>query len=148
MKSNSNRGPKRLRLILNPTELDLAHVSTLLESVGMQPRKVRQMERAVAASSDVVAAYLDEELVGFGRMISDCVYYGTIWDVAVQPDIQRAGIGTKILNLLLRRAKQRKLYMVGLFTASHNRPFYERLGFEFFDDVHAMTCLPKQARHP
>jgi ribosomal protein S18 acetylase RimI-like enzyme len=102
------------------------------------------MRRAVSASSDVVVAYYDDELVGFGRMISDCTYYGTIWDVAVHPDRQRAGIGTQILTSLLCRAKRRKLYMVGLFTASHNRAFYENLGFTFFDDVHAMTCLPRK----
>jgi N-acetylglutamate synthase-like GNAT family acetyltransferase len=144
MKSKSSHDIDQLRLVLNPSELDLAKVVALLDSVGMQPRKLRQMRRAVSASSDVVAAYVDKELVGFGRMISDCVYYGTIWDVAVQPDKQRVGIGTRIMTLLLRRAKQHKLYMIGLFTASHNRTFYEKLGFKFFNDVHAMTCLQKQ----
>jgi ribosomal protein S18 acetylase RimI-like enzyme len=74
-------------------------------------------------------------------MISDHVYYGTIWDVAVRPDMQGTGIGSRIVALLLRRARRRKLYMIGLFTAAHNRSFYERMGFSFLDDVHAMTCV-------
>src|SRR6516164_609565 len=31
--------------------------------------------------------------------------------------------------------------LIGLFTASQNRRFYERRGFEFLDDVHPMTSL-------
>jgi GNAT superfamily N-acetyltransferase len=75
-------------------------------------------------------------------MISNCTYYGTIWDIAVRPELQGRGIGTRIMKKLLRCARGHRLYMVGLFTVSHNRAFHEKLGFTFFDDVRAMTSLP------
>jgi len=102
------------------------------------------MRRAITASSDIAVAYLGDELVGFGRMISDLTYYGTIWDVAVREDLQGLGIGNQIMKLLLSKAKKSRLYMVGLVTSSDNKTFYEQLGFEFLEDVHAMTLELKR----
>jgi ribosomal protein S18 acetylase RimI-like enzyme len=139
---------RRLRLVLNPQELDFKAISRLMAVVGMRERKPSQMRRAVIASSDVVVAYFGDELVGFGRMISDQTYYGTIWDVAVTPELQGRRIGSRIIEKLLQRARTRKLTMVGLFTASHNRDFYERTGFTYLDDIHAMTtCLEPGKDH-
>ena len=145
MRSTLPAKVRGLRLVLNPPHYDWASISDLMDSVGMRQRKLCQLRRAVRASSDVVVAYLGNQLVGFGRMISDCTYYGTIWDVAVRVRSQGQGIGTCIMRRLLQRARQRKLYMLGLFTAAHSRAFYERLGFTFFDDVHAMTSLSGEA---
>ena len=47
-------------------------------------------------------------------------------------------MGARLVERLLGFARRRRLYMVGLFTAAHNRVFYQRFGFEFLTDVHAM----------
>ena len=146
MKPKRNALLKRVRFILNARKIDLPAISNLMASVGMRGRKSANMRRAILASSDVITAYVGEELVGFGRMISDRTYYGTIWDVAVKPDLQARRIGTRIMKTLLRRARKRKLYMIGLFTGGHNRTFYERLGFLFLTDVHAMTTSVRVQR--
>jgi ribosomal protein S18 acetylase RimI-like enzyme len=127
------------RFVVNPSDVDLTAVSRLMATVGMRKRDRRTLKRALAASSDVVVAHAGDELIGFGRMISDGVYYGSIWDVAVVRKFQDQGIGSRILELLLSCATKRRLYMVGLFTAAYNRAFYERMGFQFHDDIHAMT---------
>jgi ribosomal protein S18 acetylase RimI-like enzyme len=129
--------------ISSADEVDLVTLGRLFDKVGMRLRDPSDMRRAIAASTDVYAAYVAGRLVGFGRMISDAVYYGSIWDMAVEPDMQHAGIGSRILDELLKCASHRGLMIVGLVTASHNREFYERHGFEFHSDIHAMTRLPK-----
>lgn len=128
-------------------EINLATLSGLLASVGMRRRSTARMQAAIAASTDVFAAYACGELVGFGRLVSDNAYYGAIWDLAVKPDLQDRGIGSEILSNLLRRARARRLVMVGLFTASHNKTFYERHGFAFHSDICAMTRFPKLSPH-
>ncbi|PWU14924.1 MAG: hypothetical protein C5B49_12460 [Bdellovibrio sp.] len=127
-------------------DVDLAALSALFESVGMRKRSPSAMRAALAGSSDVVVAYQAETLVGIGRLVSDRVYYGGIWDVAVRPDLQSKGIGSRILNELLVCAKARGLIMIGLFTAHHNRNFYEQFGFQFRPDIHAMTLTADNAR--
>ena len=124
-------------------DIDLVALSRLFEAVSMRPRAPDHMGAAIAGSSDVYAAYDGKTLVGFGRMVSDSVYYGSIWDMAVEPSMQHRGIGARILDELLRCAHAKGLVILGLFTASHNKEFYERYGFAFHPDIHAMTSLPK-----
>jgi len=131
----------------SPKDIDLAALSRLFESVSMRARPADRMSATIAGSTDVYAAYDGKTLVGFGRMVSDSAFYGSIWDMAVEPSMQHHGIGAKILDELLRCAHAKGLVILGLFTASHNREFYERYGFEFHPDIHAMTSfmtnLPK-----
>lgn len=135
--------PPGVRLVGNPQSLDHEAVSALMAAVGMRARDPAEMARAVAASTAVVAAYRGDELVGFGRLISDGTYYGTIWDVAVSPAEQGHGIGNAIVADLLATAKQLRLYMIGLFTELHNRTFYEDLGFTLLEGIHPMTAIQK-----
>jgi len=131
--------PRVFRLVNNPDNLDLKSVSDLLEIVGMRQRNPAEMLKAIQASTQVIAAYLPSgALVGFGRLISDGVFYGTIWDIAVDPAYQKLGIGSAIMNELLTTSRRMGLYMVGLFTAAHNWHFYEHLGFVVIPDVHPM----------
>jgi ribosomal protein S18 acetylase RimI-like enzyme len=137
---NTSGPPSELRFISNPGSINLDDVSQLLSSAGMMGRSPGSMERAIRGSIEVIAVFAaDQKLVGFGRLISDGICYGTLWDVVVHPDFHDLGIGSEIVARLLARCLILKLRMVGLFTALHNRPFYENLGFLILDDVHAMT---------
>jgi N-acetylglutamate synthase-like GNAT family acetyltransferase len=128
------------RVESNPLNIDLVSVSALLEIVGMRARPVDAMARAIRASTEVLAVYNDRDtLVGFGRLISDGTYYGTLWDIAVHPNFQKLGIGKVITARLLAKCRSLGLGMVGLFTARHNRQFYSSVGFTMVDDIHAMT---------
>jgi GNAT superfamily N-acetyltransferase len=79
-------------------DIDLAALSRLFESVSMRPRPADRMSAAIAGSTDVYAAYDGKTLVGFGRMVSDSVFYGSIWDMAVEPSMQHRGIGASALR--------------------------------------------------
>jgi N-acetylglutamate synthase-like GNAT family acetyltransferase len=131
---------QRFRVESNPPNIDLVSVSTLLEIVGMRARSIDAMERAIRASTEVLVVYNDKDtLIGFGRLISDGTYYGTLWDIAVHPNFQKLGIGKVITARLLAKCRSLGLAMVGLFTATHNCQFYSSAGFTMVDDIHAMT---------
>jgi N-acetylglutamate synthase-like GNAT family acetyltransferase len=137
---SSDRLPSGLLFIANPASIDLEDVSRLLCSVGMRARPHDSMERAIRASTEVIVVYAaGQTLVGFGRLVSDETFYGTLWDVAVHPDFHRHGIGREIVARLLAKCLTLKLRMVGLFTALHNRQFYQHFGFSMLEDIHAMT---------
>ena len=129
-----------------PAEIDLAVLSNLFDSVGMRARVPEQMAAAMRGSTDACAAYQSKQLVGFGRLVSDGVYYGTLWDIAVRPDMQGRSIGSQIVRHLIDVAHARGLVMIGLFTSIANRHFYERLGFTFHGDIFAMTRSQRTAR--
>ena len=74
-----------------------------------------------------VAARVDGELVGLGRLLDDGALYASIWDMIVRPEAQRRGVGTAILERLLERAAGRTI--VALVATEAGRPLYERHGF-------------------
>jgi 6,7-dimethyl-8-ribityllumazine synthase len=128
------------RIESNPPNIDLSSVSELLAIAGMRARSIDAMARAIKASTEVLVVYNDRDtLVGFGRLITDGSYYGTLWDIAVHPMFRKLGIGKVITARLLDKCRSLGLAMVGLFTARQNRQFYSSAGFVMLDDVHAMT---------
>lgn len=136
-----------VRLLEAPGHKEIVAVSQLLAAVGMRRRAPEAMRRAIDASQAVAVARVDDIIVGFGRLVGDGVYYGSLWDVAVSPAVQRRGVGSSIVDLLLRVARRQKLQIVGLFTESHNNIFYERRGFKMLGDIHPMTTrMNRRAR--
>jgi ribosomal protein S18 acetylase RimI-like enzyme len=136
------------RLITDPDHVDPQAVSDLLDTAGMGKRSVASIAIAIRSSARVVAAYsTDNILIGFGRLISDGVYYGTLWDIAVHPGFRRRGIGGAIVSDLLQPCREAGFRMVGLFTAIHNSEFYRAAGFSMLDDIHAMTLDITQFEH-
>jgi GNAT superfamily N-acetyltransferase len=85
--------------------------------------------RVLDNSQFVVCAYADEQLVGFGRVLTDGVLHGMIYDLIVHPAYQRQGIGAKILQQLVQWCQAAHLGDIQLFCAHGKRAFYERHGF-------------------
>lgn len=88
------------------------------------------LERANQNSWLVVAAYEEEKLVGFGRVVTDFVMHAMIFDMIVLPEYQQQGIGTMILARLVERCLALGVRDIQLFCAKGKRTFYEKNGFE------------------
>ena len=64
--------------------------------------------------------------MGFGRAISDGVYQGAIYDVAVLPAYQGKGVGKTILQSILRNLPNCSLI---LYASPGKEQFYEKEAF-------------------
>ncbi len=84
---------------------------------------------AVANSQFVVAAYDGENLVGFGRVLTDGVLHAMIYELIVHPEYQGKGIGTQILQRLIQWCSEMHIRDIQLFCARGKRSFYEMNGF-------------------
>jgi len=92
----------------------------------------------------VLCAWDGDQLIGFGRVLTDFVYRATIWDVVVDKAYQRQGIGTDIVQRILQHPKLRR---VELFWLCTRRPaFYEKLGFSSKEQTGMVWSRSKQAR--
>ncbi len=78
--------------------VDWKTVSEILKCVGMAYHKPDVHRRAFEASHTTVFVYHADQLIGFGRAISDGVYQAAIYDCAVLPEFQGKGIGTTIMK--------------------------------------------------
>jgi GNAT superfamily N-acetyltransferase len=128
----------RCTAVNSASNTELQRLSEIFDLVGMRARNIDDLSSAIQASTVVFVARTEDQIVGIGRLISDEVYYGSIWDVAVHLEFQKNGFGTLLVSSLLECADQLGLYLVGLVTAIPNRIFYQNTGFEFLTDVFAM----------
>lgn len=99
------------------------------DSFWAQQRDSTSVRRMLKGSDVTVSVWQSGRLVGFGRATSDGVYRAMLWDVIVAQDLQRLGIGRRIVEALLRSKALRKVEQVALMT-TYGQSFYENLGFK------------------
>lgn len=90
---------------------------------------VDELGVVLANSWLVVTAYDANRLVGIGRAITDHVLHAMIYDLIVHPEYHGQGIGSEILDRIVRRCFEAGLRDVQLFSAVGKREFYEKRGF-------------------
>jgi len=89
-----------------------------------------QLYQAAENSWYHVSIYDNEELIAFGRMISDGIYQALICDVMVDPSYQKQGLGKMVIEALLTKCKDSGIQSIQLFSAKGKQEFYKKLGFE------------------
>ena len=77
-----------------------------------------------------VMAYDGDKLVGSGRIVSDGILHAMIYDMIIDPEYQRKGIGTKILNIIIDKCIENNIGDIQLFCAQGKKKFYLKSGFE------------------
>jgi len=109
--------------------IDWPMLAELYEKVGLGIRNndIETIRKAFQASGKVVTAWRGEELLGAGRMITDGIRYGSIFDVGVFPAFQKQGIGKGIMIELLKGNDHLYIHLTSTFG---NEPFYGKLGFK------------------
>lgn len=124
----------------------------LLEATGWNQSyraKPDELARALLASWYVVAARDGLRTVGMGRVVSDGVLYGMIYDMIVLPDHQGRGIGSAILSRLVDHCRGAGLRDVQLFSARGKASFYRQRGFiERPSDGPGMSLVNPQGNDP
>lgn len=89
--------------------------------------------RMLAGSAEVVAVFDGGELVAFGRSVSDGAYLATINDIIVAEHRREEGLGTAVVEELLRRPALAAVEHISLHCLRELIPYYERLGFAAAD---------------
>jgi len=118
----------------HPTDSQTDKIIRLYQEAGWWTGQAREnpelIRRIVAGSHCFVLAVAEDEIIGMGRAISDGINDAYIQDVTVLPGFQGQGIGTGIVEEILKRLRADGLQWIGLIAGSHSHPFYRKLGFE------------------
>jgi ribosomal protein S18 acetylase RimI-like enzyme len=109
------------------TGVDWKAVSETLKCVDMAYYEPDVHRRAFEASHTTVFVYHADQLIGFGRAISDGTYQAAIYDCAVLPEFQGKGIGTTIMKNILPRISHCNII---LYATPGKEGFYQTLGFQ------------------
>jgi len=89
-----------------------------------------KMNKAVESGSEwFVARDESTALLGIGRIITDYARYAFIVDVIVLEGRRGKGIGTAIMNGIIKECRELGIDSVNLWPSKGKVPFYEKLGF-------------------
>jgi len=91
----------------------------------------------------IVTAWKDQQLVGFARLLTDFVRWAGLYDVVVDPAFQRQGIGSQLVQRLLKHRLVACVRTVWLGTAE-GHAFYERFGFVRDGNGHGMLLVRRE----
>ena len=114
--------------------VDWQRVLQLFKVTNMGGREGDKVRRAFEKSNVVCFAKDKLRLIAAVRALTDGEYHATIYDLVVDPNYQRQGIGTRIMTELLARLP---VWRVLLVADPQVQPFYQRLGFASYDGVMA-----------
>ena len=92
-------------------------------------RKINDLKKCLANSDVIVSLWVDNEIVGFGRALTDGIYRGVLWDIVIDQNHQGKGYGKLIVNNLLSTKKIRDTKKLYLMT-TNKRLFYSQLDFK------------------
>lgn len=112
------------------TPPDFIEVLKLYDSLGWNSLNltVQELEKMCNQSWYVIFAFVDKQLVGMGRVISDGVITGVICGLCVLPSYQSKGIGKEIVNRLVENCEKNRV-IPQLMCVENLEPYYETLGF-------------------
>lgn len=126
--------PETVHFQFDSQGVDWQRLLHLFKVTNMGGREGDKVRRAFEKSNVVCFAKDKLQLVAAGRALTDGEYHATIYDLVVDPNYQREGIGTRLMTELLARLP---VWRVLLVAGSEVQPFYRRLGFESYNDVMA-----------
>jgi len=125
----------QVRLVLSlEREIDLFELEQLCDAVGWSRRPLRRVRKALQHSLLVVGLWRHDprlpRLVGFARCTGDGVIEATVWDVAVHPLYQGAGLGKQLMVYVLDQLRAMQVERVSLFADPGVVSFYGNQGWE------------------
>ena len=130
-----SKGALGLRLFglgpnLNPTD-GLNKLQKLLNKNAFwaKNRTIHDLKQCLANSDVIISLWVGNEIVGFGRGLTDGIYRGVLWDIVIDQNHQGKGFGTLIIKNLLSSRKiknTKKLYLM----TTNKKFFYSQFDFK------------------
>lgn len=125
---------KEIRYIdYKENELTFADYVLLRNSVGWNHFDDNQMNQAVQNSLYTITVLKEQQTVAMGRLIGDGMYY-LIADIIVKLEYQKQGIGSRIIDMILKYIEDRTpaggRSSVQLIAEKGKETFYKKKGFK------------------
>ena len=108
-------------------KLDWHKLSVLYDLTGFKNKSPERLQLVYKKSSNYAFAYDDNNLIGAVRAFSDGIDCFVICDMAVLPEFQNKGIGSKLMKELLLQIREYDRIM--LYATLGKEFFYKKFGF-------------------
>ena len=132
---NHSKGALGLRFFglgpnLKPTN-GLNKLKKLLDNNAFwaKNRTIKDLKKCLAKSDVVISIWVGNEIVGFGRALTDGIYRGVLWDIVIDHNHQGKGFGKLIVNNLLSSKEIKNTKKIYLMT-TNKKLFYSQFDFK------------------
>ena len=92
-------------------------------------RTIKDIKKCLANSDVIISLWSGDEIVGFGRALSDGIYRGVLWDIVIAQNHQSKGYGKLIVKNLLSSKNIKNTQKIYLMT-SNKKFFYSQMNVE------------------
>jgi len=92
-------------------------------------RTINDLKKCLAKSDVVISIWVGNEIVGFGRALTDGIYRGVLWDIVIDQNHQGKGFGKLIVNNLLSSKEIKNTKKIYLMT-TNKKLFYSQMDFK------------------
>ena len=140
---NHSKGALGLRFFglgpnLKPTN-GLSKLQRLLDNNASwaQSRTINDLKKCLANSDVIISLWVDNEIVGFGRALTDGIFRGVLWDIVIDQNHQGKGYGTLIVKNLLSSKKIKNTEKLYLMT-TNKKLFYSKFDFKEVSSQHLL----------
>ena len=103
-------------------------------------RTIIDLKKCLSNSDVIVSLWVGDEIVGFGRALTDGIYRGVLWDIVIDQNHQGKGFGSLIIQNLISSKKiqnTKKLYLM----TTNKKQFYSQFNFK---EVTSQNLLIRQ----
>lgn len=117
-----------IEFIDNESTVDWSELVELYRIAPLGDKNIADLKLTFSNSMFKCFAYGGGKVVGVGRVLADgkdCAY---ICDMAIHPEHQGTGLGTKLLKRLIEQSKSHKKII--LYANPGKEGFYSKLGFK------------------
>tara|TARA_A100001388_G_C28573668_1_gene405496 strand:- start:71 stop:526 length:456 start_codon:yes stop_codon:yes gene_type:complete len=132
---NHSKGAIGLRFFglgpnLKPTN-GLTKLQRLLDKNAFwaKSRTIVDLKKCLSNSDVIVSLWVGDEIVGFGRALTDGIYRGVLWDIVIDQNHQGKGFGSLIIQNLISSKKIQNTKKIYLMT-SNKKLFYSQFNFK------------------
>ena len=132
---NHSKGALGLRFFglgpnLNPTN-GLNKLQKLLHNNAFwaKNRTINDLKKCLANSDVVISIWVGNQIVGFGRALTDGIYRGVLWDIVIDQNHQGKGFGKLIVKNLLSSKEIKNTKKIYLMT-TNKKLFYSQMDFK------------------
>ena len=92
-------------------------------------RTINDLKKCLANSDVIISVWSGNEIVGFGRALTDGIYRGVLWDIVIDQNHQGKGYGSLIVKNLLSSKEIRNTKKLYLMT-TNKKLFYSQFEFK------------------
>ena len=92
-------------------------------------RSINELRKSLANSDAIISLWNGNEIVGFGRALSDGIFRAVLWDIVIDKNHQGKGYGKLIVNNLLNSRKLKNTKKIYLMT-TNKKLFYSQIDFK------------------